>query len=241
MYINPSFHFFFRSFTNLTHLLLFHILSSLTGKVLYTKTPTSDSATIKPKQTKKCVASILSPLCKIFGLYLLLGNIFELIQVLLTFVSPLLLRKIINFIDSSTVKGVDSSNGTLSTTYAINSDQDPLWHGIFYAILLFVLANTETLFTSQYSQRILLAGLRVHTTLVGAIYRKALCLSNAARKEMTVGEIVNLMFIDADRILNLFPYISELWSAPLRIGLSMYFLWDLLGVSVFAGKLLCFS
>lgn len=216
-------------------------VSSLTGQVLYTKTPTSDSATTRPKQPKKRVASIWSPLCKTFGLYLLLGNIFQLIQVLLTFVSPLLLRKIINFVDSSFAKEVDTLNGTLSTTYVINSDQDPLWHGIFYAILLFVLANTETFFASQYYQRMMLVGSRIHTAVVGSIYRKALRLSNAARKELTVGEIVDLMSVDAERVSDRLPYISELWTNPLRIGLSMYFLWDLLGVSVFAGELLCFK
>lgn len=36
-------------------------------------------------------------------------------------------------------------------------------------------------------------GLRIRTALVGAIYKKALVLSNKAKKDSTVGEIVNLM------------------------------------------------
>lgn len=71
--------------------------------------------------------------------------------------------------------------------------------------------------------------------MVGSIYKKALRLSNAARKESTVGEIVNLMAVDAQRFMDLTTYINMIWSAPLQIGLALFFLWDLLGPSVLAG------
>ncbi|ROT73105.1 putative multidrug resistance-associated protein 1 isoform X4 [Penaeus vannamei] len=67
------------------------------------------------------------------------------------------------------------------------------------------------------------------------IYRKALRISSSARKESTVGEIVNLMSVDAQRFMDLTSYINMLWSAPLQIALALYFLWDLLGPSVLAG------
>jgi len=53
--------------------------------------------------------------------------------------------------------------------------------------------------------------------------------------ESTVGEIVNLMSVDAQRFMDLTGYLNMLWSAPLQILLSMYFLWQLLGPSVLAG------
>lgn len=81
----------------------------------------------------------------------------------------------------------------------------------------------------------LMTGLRIRTAIIGAIYKKALTLSNLARKESTVGEIINLMAVDAQHIMDLVPHISLLWSAPLQIGFALYFLWDLLGPSVFAG------
>lgn len=67
------------------------------------------------------------------------------------------------------------------------------------------------------------------------LHKKALTLSNTARKESTVGEIVNLMAVDAQRFMDLTAYINMIWSAPLQIGLALYFLWDLLGPSVLAG------
>nr|XP_027217424.1 multidrug resistance-associated protein 1-like [Penaeus vannamei] len=80
-----------------------------------------------------------------------------------------------------------------------------------------------------------LAGLRIRTGVISAVYRKALRISSSARKESTVGEIVNLMSVDAQRFMDLTSYINMLWSAPLQIALALYFLWDLLGPSVLAG------
>ena len=80
-----------------------------------------------------------------------------------------------------------------------------------------------------------LVGLRIRTALIAAIYRKALRMSNAARKESTVGEIVNLMSVDAQRFMDLTAYINMIWSAPLQIVLALYFLWDILGPAVLAG------
>ena len=78
-------------------------------------------------------------------------------------------------------------------------------------------------------------GLRIRSGLTATIYRKSLQLSNAARKESTIGEIVNLMSVDAQRFTDLMQFINLLWSAPLQIIISIYFLWLELGPSVLAG------
>ena len=70
---------------------------------------------------------------------------------------------------------------------------------------------------------------RTHTFL------QALNLSNRARKERTVGEIVNLMSVDAQRFMDLMTYLNLIWSAPLQIVLALVFLYFTMGVSIFAG------
>lgn len=70
---------------------------------------------------------------------------------------------------------------------------------------------------------------------MSAIYRKALRISSIARKNSSVGEIVNLMSVDALKLLNALAFLNELWSAPLKIFVSMYLLWNILGHSVLAG------
>lgn len=137
----------------------------------------------------------------------------KLFQDVLTFASPQVLRLIIDF---------------------IGSDQ-PTWRGYLYAGLLFGIASTQTLFLAQYFHRMFLVGLRIRTALISAIFRKALVMSNTARKESTVGEIVNLMAVDAQRFMDLVTYLNMIWSAPLQISLAIYFLWGILGPSVLAG------
>ena len=67
------------------------------------------------------------------------------------------------------------------------------------------------------------------------LYLQSLRLSNKARKNSTVGEIVNLMSVDAQRLMDLMSYINMIWSAPLQIILSLVFLYLTMGPSIFAG------
>lgn len=137
-----------------------------------TFTKSSASVNFSTKQNKK-QASILPALCKAFGPTFLFGSCLKLVQDLMTFISPQILRMIINFVDS----------------------EEPTWRGIFYTVLLFVVACIQTLLLAQYFNRMFLVGLRIRTALISAIYRKSLVMSNTARKESTVGEIVNLMSV----------------------------------------------
>lgn len=41
-----------------------------------------------------------------------------------------------------------------------------------------------------------------------------------------MGEIVNLMSVDAQRFMDLITYINMIWSAPLQVVLALYFLWQ---------------
>ncbi|CAI8018867.1 Multidrug resistance-associated protein 1, partial [Geodia barretti] len=77
--------------------------------------------------------------------------------------------------------------------------------------------------------------MRMRSAIVAAIYKKALCLNNKSRREKTVGEIVNLMSVDAQRFMDLMTYFHLIWSAPLQIVLALLFLYFTMGVSIFAG------
>ncbi|XP_077258461.1 multidrug-Resistance like Protein 1 isoform X5 [Temnothorax americanus] len=162
---------------------------------------------------KKKIASILPPICKAFGATFMFGAFLKLIQDVMTFISPQILKLLIDFTEG----------------------EEPMWKGYFYSALLLLTAILQTLVLSQYFHRMFLVGLRIRTSLIAAIYRKALRLSNAARKETTLGEIVNLMSVDAQRFMDVTAYINMIWSAPLQIALALYFLWNILGPAVFAG------
>lgn len=64
---------------------------------------------------------------------------------------------------------------------------------------------------------------------------QALQLNNSARKGSTAGEMVNLMSVDAQRLMDLMTYVNVIWSGPLQIIVSLYFLYETMGVSILAG------
>ena len=64
---------------------------------------------------------------------------------------------------------------------------------------------------------------------------QALTMSNEARKDVTVGEIVNIMSVDAQRLQDVAGYLWMIWSSPLQIVIAVYMLWDIVGPSVLAG------
>ncbi|KAM3864489.1 multidrug resistance-associated protein 1 [Diretmus argenteus] len=158
--------------------------------------------------------SLFWALCLTFGPYFLISSFYKIIQDILMFVGPEILRLLIQFVNNSSA---------------------PLWHGYFYTALLFVCTCLQTLILQKYFHVCFVTGMRLRTAIIGAVYRKALVISSAARRTSTVGEIVNLMSVDAQRFMDLITYINMIWSAPLQVVLALYFLWQNLGPSVLAG------
>uniref|UniRef100_A0A8C9FWN7 ABC-type glutathione-S-conjugate transporter n=1 Tax=Pavo cristatus TaxID=9049 RepID=A0A8C9FWN7_PAVCR len=158
--------------------------------------------------------SFLKALMRTFGPYFLIGSFFKLIQDLLSFVNPQLLSVLISFIK--------------------NKDA-PAWWGFLIAALMFTCAVLQTLMLHQHFQYCFVTGMRLRTGITGVIYRKSLVITNSAKRSSTVGEIVNLMSVDAQRFMDLVAFLNMLWSAPLQTCLALYFLWQALGPSVLAG------
>ncbi|XP_051024187.1 LOW QUALITY PROTEIN: multidrug resistance-associated protein 1 [Acomys russatus] len=158
--------------------------------------------------------SLFKVLYKTFGPYFLMSFLFKALHDLMMFAGPEILKLIINF---------------------VNDREAPDWQGYFYTALLFVSSCLQTLMLHQYFHICFVSGMRIKTAVVGAVYRKALVITNSARKSSTVGEIVNLMSVDAQRFMDLATYINMIWSAPLQVILALYLLWLNLGASVLAG------
>lgn len=59
-----------------------------------------------------------------------------------------------------------------------------------------------------------------------SLISQSLVITNSAKRSSTVGEIVNLMSVDAQRFMDLMTFLNMLWSAPLQIFLALYFLWQ---------------
>uniref|UniRef100_A0A3B4V2W9 Multidrug resistance-associated protein 1 n=1 Tax=Seriola dumerili TaxID=41447 RepID=A0A3B4V2W9_SERDU len=165
-----------------------------------------------PQKTKE--PSLFWALCLTFGPYFLISCLYKIIQDILMFVGPEILRLLIRFVNNSSA---------------------PYWQGYFYTALLFICTCVQSLILQKYFHVCFVSGMRLRTAIIGAVYRKALVISSAARRTSTVGEMVNLMSVDAQRFMDLITYINMIWSAPLQVVLALYFLWQNLGPSVLAG------
>ncbi len=72
------------------------------------------------------------------------------------------------------------------------------------------------------------------------VYKKSLRLSTTARKQATVGEMTNLVSINAQTFAELTTYLNILWSAPLQITICVFMLWQYLGVASLIGVSISF-
>ncbi|RNA37460.1 multidrug resistance-associated 1 isoform X3, partial [Brachionus plicatilis] len=163
---------------------------------------------------KRRKPSLIICLWKVFGGKFLAGTFLKLVQDILSFSSPILLDMIINFIKDK--------DQTMSV-------------GIFLTILLFLTSFCQSLIMQHYYFRMYLVGTRIRTALVNMIYKKSLRLSPTARNACSVGNINNLVAVNAQLFLTLIPFLNMIWSSPLQIIICIYMLWRYLGIGAFAG------
>uniref|UniRef100_A0A8C3KP28 ABC-type glutathione-S-conjugate transporter n=1 Tax=Calidris pygmaea TaxID=425635 RepID=A0A8C3KP28_9CHAR len=156
---------------------------------------------------------LLKTFWSMFGTYFLLSTVCLVICDVFLFSIPKLLSLFLEFIEDQEAPG---------------------WHGYFYAFAMFLLACLQTLFEQRYMYMCLVLGLRLKTAVTGLVYRKILVMSNASRKAATVGEIVNLVSVDVQKLMDLIIYFNGTWLAPIRIIICFVFLWQLLGPSALA-------
>lgn len=115
---------------------------------------------------------------------------------------------------------------------------DPAWIGYTYAILIFVGAAFCVLCESQYFRNVMRVGFRVRSTMVAAIFRKALRLTHDSRRRFPSGKITNMITTDANALQQICQQLHGLWSAPFRIVLSMALLHQQLGVASLFGSMM---
>lgn len=78
-------------------------------------------------------------------------------------------------------------------------------------------------------------GLQVRTAMMMAVFEKSLRLTNAARAQSSVGNVTNLMAIDAEKLLLGVQFLSYLWHGPCAFLLSLVALYLEVGASAIAG------
>ncbi|KAF9359131.1 hypothetical protein BGX26_000075 [Mortierella sp. AD094] len=170
------------------------------------------------RELKKKHPSLLKALAGAFGKPFYIAGIWKAANDILGFLQPVLLREILRFFMS----------------YKTETPQ-PLYRGYAIAFLMFVCSVSQTAVLHQYFHLCFRTGMHIRAGLVTAIYQKSLRLSNSARQDFTVGEIVNHMSIDAQRLQDLVSYLHVVWSGLFQIAIALYLLYDTMSWAIFAG------
>ncbi|XP_015120641.1 multidrug resistance-associated protein 7 [Diachasma alloeum] len=159
--------------------------------------------------------SLLRLLHRCFGWQFYAVGILKFIADCSGFVGPILLNKMVGFIE----------------------DKDkPLAYGYLYASLMFLATLIGAFAIAHFTFWMSIVGLKIRSTVVTLVYKKTLHSSNVRlNQEFTFGEIVNFMSTDSDRIVNSCPSFHTFWSIPLQLVVTLYLLYNQIGLSFLAG------
>ncbi|KAM3842095.1 ATP-binding cassette sub-family C member 10-like [Diretmus argenteus] len=145
--------------------------------------------------------------------YYVLG-VLKLVGNMLGFAGPLLLSSLVGFMEEA---GAPVGRGAWCAA------------GLFASTLLS--AVLRNVFVFEVSK----VALSARASLVSAIYGKALRVSGSSLARCTLGEVVNYMSTDTDRVVNFFNSFHELWSLPFQFSIALYLLYLQVGVAFLGG------
>lgn len=157
---------------------------------------------------------LVQVLHKAFGpRYYMLG-VLKLLGNMLGFAGPLLLSSLVGFMERP---GAPVSQGAWCAL------------GLFASTLLS--AVLRNIFVFEVSK----VSLAARAALVSAIYSKALRVSSCGLARFTLGEVVNFMSTDTDRMVNFFNSFHEVWSLPFQFSIALYLLYLQVGIAFLGG------
>uniref|UniRef100_A0A3Q3X7J8 Uncharacterized protein n=1 Tax=Mola mola TaxID=94237 RepID=A0A3Q3X7J8_MOLML len=157
---------------------------------------------------------LLRVLRKAFGLRYYILGVLKLTINMLSFAGPLLLSSLVNFMEEK---------------------EAPVSTGVWCALGLFTTTLLGSILRNIFVFEISKIALSARAALVSAIYGKALQVSGSSLAGFTLGELVNLMSTDTDRVVNFFNSFHELWSLPFSFIITLYLLYLQVGVAFLGG------
>ena len=163
-----------------------------------------------PSQDK---ISLWPVMFRLYGAQAVFSLIIAIIHYILVFVNPQILKRLIAFVDSD----------------------EQHWKGYMYTVILFGNSIASTVTFHAFKQQLRITSLKMRTSLISQLYQKTLRLSCEARRKYTVGEIVNYMSVDCQRLVECYPFTISTIVNPLTIILACFFLYLELGPASLAG------
>lgn len=141
-----------------------------------------------------------------------------------SFMGPLLLNKLIGFIED---KNEPIMYGYLYASLIfvsaligelINKSNQFVISNICWNLLIIILFYLGAFCNTHFTFWMSVVGLKIRSTVVTLLYRKILHSSNVQLKQQfNFGEIVNFMTTDNDRVVNSCASFHAFWSIPLQV------------------------
>ncbi|KAJ3123054.1 Multidrug resistance-associated protein 1 [Physocladia obscura] len=188
---------------NLTHWLDKYISQASDPEIL-----AQEEGEMKPKLT--LIYAILPYVMPM----ILIDALCQIVGVATTTLQSLLIQEVLKFVDSTTPR----ENLFIQNGYGLACV-------MFGVQLLYTISQAVSRAIGQMLQ------LRVKTAIVNAVYKKSLTLSSEARRAFPPGKINSLVGSDSQSIMNFIDGMNKIWSMPIQLVLSIYFVSTLLHAS----------
>ncbi|EKU21724.1 multidrug-resistance like protein isoform q, partial [Nannochloropsis gaditana CCMP526] len=166
-------------------------------------------------------APLIRTFLRLFRLPLLTTGVLRLAVSCVQFLPPLLIARLLRLLEAG--GGLDVRSG----------------YKLVLCLAMTLIAKTGV--ENQYYHHLSVMGLQIRALIATAVYQKSLRLSPAARQASTVGEIVNMMQLDAARLEGVASSVHTLWNGLLDIVVYMAMLVACMGPSMLAGILIMAS
>ncbi|XP_026732381.1 ABC transporter C family member 13 [Trichoplusia ni] len=178
-------------------------------------TPVTPTLRVLVRSPRRQNVSLLRALHSCFGLQFYSIGILKLVSDMAGFAGPILLNYLIKFVEDESI------------------DQHL---GYVYAGSLLAATLMSALFNTHFNWLMSIVGLKMRGAIVATILRKTLSVtSTELTNKFSIGEITNFMSTDTDRIVNSCPSFHALWSIPLQLFITLFLLYQQVGLSFLAG------
>ncbi|ODN01206.1 Multidrug resistance-associated protein 7, partial [Orchesella cincta] len=163
--------------------------------------------------------SLLKALHIRFGLEFYSIGILKLISDGAGFCGPILLSCLVRFIEDTEE----------------DVSKESIWQGYSYVGGMFAAVFIGALSNSHFNMKMAEVNLKIRAALITTIYRKTVQLQKMTLENFSSGEIINFMSTDTDRIVNFCPSFHAFWSLPVQVAVTLYLLYQQIGVAFLAG------
>ncbi|KAG5855049.1 hypothetical protein ANANG_G00044780 [Anguilla anguilla] len=157
---------------------------------------------------------LIQVLHRAFGMKFYLLGLLKLVGNMLGFAGPLLLNSLVSFMEMG---------------------QAPVSKGLWCCLGLFASTLLSAFLRNIFSFEVSKVSLSVRAAIISTIYRKTLRVGSSTLASFSLGEVVNFMSTDTDRLANFFSSFHELWSLPFQFAITLYLLYLQVGVAFLGG------